>query len=152
MASVEETTADAVFALVRRAYPYHRLPRQAFDDVLAMLAGKYRADLTVELVPRLRWDRLSGRLRRDSRQSADGRGRGARSRSRLYTVHLPDRTRLGELDEEFVHESRSRCISARLGHLADRGHRARSGDCLTGARPPARMPFWRGEYSARSVG
>ncbi len=24
----------------------------------------------------------------------------------LYTVNLPDRTRLGELDEEFVHESR----------------------------------------------
>ena len=24
----------------------------------------------------------------------------------LYTVTLPDRTRLGELDEEFVHESR----------------------------------------------
>ena len=24
----------------------------------------------------------------------------------LYTVNLPDRTRLGELDEEFVHETR----------------------------------------------
>ena len=29
------------FALVRRAYPYHRLTRAAFDEVLAMLSGKY---------------------------------------------------------------------------------------------------------------
>ncbi len=53
MASVEETTADAAFALVRRAYPYHRLTRSAFDETLAMLAGKYPSDLAAELEPRL---------------------------------------------------------------------------------------------------
>ena len=34
MVSVDDWTAGDAFALVRRAYPYHRLTRAAFDEVL----------------------------------------------------------------------------------------------------------------------
>src|SRR5581483_10162281 len=53
----EGTTDTAMYDLVRRAYPYHGLSRQAFDETLAMLSGKYPSDVAVELEPRLTWDR-----------------------------------------------------------------------------------------------
>ena len=34
-------TATDLYDFVRRAYPYHALTRAAFDETLAMLAGKY---------------------------------------------------------------------------------------------------------------
>ena len=36
--SVDDWTASDLFDLVRRAYPYHRLSRAAFDEVLSMRA------------------------------------------------------------------------------------------------------------------
>src|SRR6185436_9765004 len=60
--SVEDETSASLFELVRRAYPYHRLTREAFDEVLAMLAGKYPSDVAAELEARLTWDRTTDRL------------------------------------------------------------------------------------------
>ena len=48
-----EWTATALFDFVRRAYPYHALTRAAFDEVLAMLAGKYPSDMAAELDARI---------------------------------------------------------------------------------------------------
>src|SRR5215217_5147191 len=106
-ASVDDWTASDLFELVRRAYPFATLTRAAFDEVLAMLAGKYPSDLAAELAQRLTWDRVTDRLTgsRASRMTAVISGGTIPDRG-LYTVNLPDRTRLGELDEEFVHESR----------------------------------------------
>ncbi len=72
-----------------------------------MLSGKYPSDLAAELAQRLTWDRVTDRLTgsRASRMTAVISGGTIPDRG-LYTVNLPDRTRLGELDEEFVHESR----------------------------------------------
>ena len=41
VASDDDWTSAELFDLVRRAYPYHQLTRAAFDEVLAMLVGKY---------------------------------------------------------------------------------------------------------------
>src|SRR4030095_2964346 len=83
------------------------LSREAFDEVLEMLAGKYPSDIAAELDARLTWDRTTDRLTatRASRLVAVVNGGTIPDRG-LYTVNLPDRTRLGELDEEFVHETR----------------------------------------------
>jgi ATP-dependent helicase Lhr and Lhr-like helicase len=147
------TTADDAFALIRGAYPYYRLSRAAFDETLAMLSGKYPADLAAELVPRISWDRLSGRITgsRGSRMTAVISGGTIPDRG-LYTVNLPDRTRLGELDEEFVHESRVGDVF-QLGSSTWRINTIEHDRVIVTPAPgaPARLPFWHGEFSTRSV-
>ena len=102
-----EWTATELFDFVRQAYPYHTLTRAAFDETLAMLAGKYPSDVASELDARISWDRATDALTpmRSSRLVATISGGTIPDRG-LYTVNLADKTRLGELDEEFVHESR----------------------------------------------
>jgi ATP-dependent helicase Lhr and Lhr-like helicase len=147
----EGTTDTELFKLVRRAYPYHRLPKQAFDETLAMLSGKYPADVAAELEPRLTWDRTTGRVTgsRGSRMTAVISGGTIPDRG-LYTVNLPDRTRLGELDEEFVHESRIGDVF-QLGSATWRINAIEHDRVIVTPAPgaPARMPFWHGEFSTR---
>src|SRR5690606_15920656 len=70
----------------------------------------------------------------------------------LYTVNLPDRARLGELDEEFVHESRVGDVF-QLGSSTWRILLIEHDRVIVRPAPgaPARMPFWRGEFMARSA-
>ena len=150
--AVEDSTSDALFELARRAYPYHRLSREAFDEVLAMLAGKYPSDVAAELDARVVWDRSTDRVTatRASRMVAIVNGGTIPDRG-LYTVNLPDRTRLGELDEEFVHETRVGDVF-QLGSSTWRVQSIEHDRVIVIPAPgaPARMPFWHGEYGARS--
>lgn len=153
MASVDDWTSADAFAVVRRAYPYHRLTRAAFDEVLGMLSGKYPAEVSAELEPRVTWDRVSDRVTgtRASRLLAVVSGGTIPDRG-LYAVVLPDRTRLGELDEEFVHESRVGDVF-QLGSATWRIGAIEHDRVIVMPAPgaPARMPFWHGEYGARSA-
>ncbi|HEY7408442.1 MAG TPA: DEAD/DEAH box helicase [Gemmatimonadaceae bacterium] len=154
MVSVDDWRADDLYALVRRAYPYHRLTRAAFDEVVSMLAGKYPSDMAGELDARITWDRVNGTLTgsRASRMLAVISGGMIPDRG-LYAVTLPDRTRLGELDEEFVHESRVGDVF-QLGSSTWRIATIEHDRVIVHPAPgaPARMPFWHGEYGARAVG
>ncbi|HZO18370.1 MAG TPA: DEAD/DEAH box helicase [Gemmatimonadaceae bacterium] len=154
MVSVDDWKADDLFALVRRSYPYHRLTRAAFDEVVAMLAGKYPSDIAGELEARITWDRVNGVITgsRGSRLLAVMSGGMIPDRG-LYAVTLPDRTRLGELDEEFVHESRVGDVF-QLGSSTWRIATIEHDRVIVHPAPgaPARMPFWHGEYAARGVG
>jgi ATP-dependent Lhr-like helicase len=151
--SVDDWRSDDLFELVRGAYPYHQLTRGAFDEVLAMLSGKYPSDIAAELEPRITWDRVSDRLigTRAARMTAVISGGTIPDRG-LYTVNLPDRTRLGELDEEFVHESRMGDVF-QLGSSTWRIAAIEHDRVVVTPAPgtPARMPFWHGEYMARSL-
>ncbi|HEX2779537.1 MAG TPA: hypothetical protein VHM30_08565, partial [Gemmatimonadaceae bacterium] len=64
----------------------------------------------------------------------------------------PDRTRLGELDEEFVHETRIGDVF-QLGSSTWRVGSIEHDRVIVTPAPgsPARMPFWHGEYGARSA-
>jgi ATP-dependent Lhr-like helicase len=150
--SVDEWTSADLFDVVRRAYPYATLTRGAFDEVLAMLAGKYPSELAAELAQRITWDRVTDRLTgsRASRMTAVISGGTIPDRG-LYTVNLPDRTRLGELDEEFVHESRVGDVF-QLGSSTWRIAAIEHDRVIVTPAPgaPARMPFWHGEHMARS--
>ena len=152
--SVDDWSAGDLYALVRRAYPYHRLTRAAFDEVLSMLSGKYPSELAAELEARITWDRVSDRLAGSnaSRMMAVISGGTIPDRG-LYTVNLPDRTRLGELDEEFVHESRVGDVF-QLGSTTWRIGAIEHDRVIVTPAPgaPARMPFWHGEYATRSMG
>lgn len=151
--AVDDWRSEDLFRLVRRAYPYHQLTRGAFDEVLAMLSGKYPSDIAAELEPRITWDRVNDRLigTRAARMTAVISGGTIPDRG-LYTVNLPDRTRLGELDEEFVHESRMGDVF-QLGSSTWRIAAIEHDRVIVTPAPgtPARMPFWHGEYMARSL-
>ena len=145
-------TSAGLYAFVRQAYPYHALTRAAFDETLAMLAGKYPSDVAAELDARLSWDRVTDELTpaRASRMVATISGGTIPDRG-LYTVNLPDKTRLGELDEEFVHESRVG-DAFQLGSSTWRIQTIEHDRVVVVPAPgaPARMPFWHGEFMARS--
>jgi len=151
--SVDDWRSEDLFRLVHRSYPYHQLTRSAFDEVLAMLSGKYPSDIAAELEPRITWDRVNDRLTgsRAARMTAVISGGTIPDRG-LYTVNLPDRTRLGELDEEFVHESRMGDVF-QLGSSTWRIAAIEHDRVVVTPAPgtPARMPFWHGEYMARSL-
>ncbi len=153
MASVDDWSTSDAFALVRRAYPYHKLGRAAFDEVLSMLSGQYPAEVTADMQPRLTWDRVADQIRgtRASRLLAVVSGGTIPDRG-LYTAVLPDRTRLGELDEEFVHESRIGDVF-QLGSATWRIRAIEHDRVIVTPAPgaPARMPFWHGEYAARAA-
>ena len=147
-----EWTASALYDFVRRAYPWHALSRSAFDETVAMLSGKYPADVASELDARIFWDRASDTLApaRGARLIATISGGTIPDRG-LYTVNLPDKTRLGELDEEFVHESRVG-DAFQLGSSTWRIRSIEHDRVVVIPAPgaPARMPFWHGEFMARS--
>jgi ATP-dependent Lhr-like helicase len=151
--SVDDWKASDLYEMTRRAYPYHQLTRATFDEVLSMLSGKYPSDVAAELEPRITWDRVTDRVSGDraARMTAVISGGTIPDRG-LYTVNLPDRTRLGELDEEFVHESRVG-DAFQLGSTTWRIAAIEHDRVVVTPAPgmPARMPFWHGEYGARSL-
>ena len=72
--------ADALFALVRRAFPYAALERPQFDAVLGMLAGEYPFEMVHAPIPLVLWDRMTGRITAH---------RGAPQRQRHERRHHP---------------------------------------------------------------
>src|SRR4029079_5862923 len=152
-ASVDDWNAGDLYDMARRSYPYYRLTRLAFDEVLSMLSGKYPSDIASELEARVTWDKVTDRVTADrgARMTAVISGGTIPDRG-LYTSNLPDRTRLGELDEEFVHESRVGDVF-QLGSTAWRIAAIEHDRVVVHPAPgmPARMPFWHGEYMARSL-
>ncbi|MEM1432984.1 MAG: DEAD/DEAH box helicase [Pseudomonadota bacterium] len=105
--AVDPWPVDTVYALIRRAGPYRTLPRRAFDDVLAMLTGRYRGVRVSELKPRLDHDQ-----QQDTIQATRGAvlalylSGGSIPERGLYQLrHADSGSLIGELDEEFVWEA-----------------------------------------------
>src|SRR5262249_10785257 len=105
--AVGPCSVDALAALVRRCAAFTDLTDELLYNVLDLLAGRYPSDEFSELRPRIVWDRVGGQLRaRDgSRRLAVTSGGTIPDRG-LFGVFLPEGTRVGELDEEMVYESR----------------------------------------------
>ena len=98
---------DELFDLVRRSAPFASLPRSAYDATLDLLSGRYPSDEFAELRPRIVWDRVTGTLTgRPGAQRLAVTSGGTIPDRGLFGVFLPDGTRVGELDEEMVYESR----------------------------------------------
>ncbi len=148
------TDAEGLYDLVRRASPYSDLTRPVFEATLDMLAGRYPSDLFAELRPRINWDRVTGELtaRPGSRQLAVTNGGTIPDRG-LYRVALPDGSRVGELDEEMVYESREGDTFL-LGSSSWRINRITHDSVEVIPAPAdatARMPFWHGDMMGRSL-
>jgi ATP-dependent helicase Lhr and Lhr-like helicase len=150
----EDRTADELFDTVRRAAPYAELPRSVFDATLDMLSGRYPSDVFSELRPRLNWDRLGGGVsaRPGARQLAVANAGTIPDRG-LYRVALPDGSRVGELDEEMVYESRVGDVFV-LGASAWRITEIGPDKVEVVPAPgeqSAKMPFWHGDSLGRSL-
>src|SRR5450756_1890535 len=113
MTVMDRWSVDDLLATVTRAAPFETLTREAFEGVLAMLAGAYPSDEFAQLKPRLVWDRTADTVegRRDARVVAVTSGGTIPDRG-LFGVFVageagtPGR-RVGELDEEMVYELRA---------------------------------------------
>ena len=149
-----DTTADDLYALTRRASPYRDLSRAVFDETLDMLSGRYPSDLFAELRPRLNWDRATGEVtaRPGARQLAVTNPGTIPDRG-MFRVSLPDGSRVGELDEEMVYESREGDTFL-LGSSAWRIIQITHDKVEVVPAPgdaAARMPFWHGDMLGRPL-
>lgn len=150
----DDWAVDDLFVLVRSAYPYHELARSSFDGVLKLVAGKYPRHIFNSLRARINWDEAGGMLRSlpGTRMHAVDNG-GAIVDRGAFPVYLSDRkTRIGELDEEFVYETKEGdafVLGSQVWRAADIDDDRVIVEPAPGAVP--RMPFWRGEFPWRPL-
>ncbi|OBI12221.1 ATP-dependent helicase [Mycobacterium sp. E2327] len=154
-AALEPLDADRWFDTVRRAAPFATLPRSVFEATLDLLAGKYPSTEFAELRPRLVYDRDTGTLTaRPGAQRLAVTSGGAIPDRGMFTVYLASEaekpSRVGELDEEMVYESRPGDVIS-LGATSWRITEITHDRVLVIPAPgqPARLPFWRGDDVGR---
>lgn len=151
--ALDDWPDDELFDLVRGAANYRELTRPVFDSVLDLLAGRYPSEEFSELRPRVVWDRVAGIVRgRSSAQRLSVTNAGTIPDRGLFGVFLPDGTRVGELDEEMVYESR-------VGETFLLGASTWQIQEITFERVvvtpapgrPGKMPFWHGDGPGRDA-
>ncbi|GAB3119731.1 ATP-dependent helicase [Streptomyces calidiresistens] len=159
MTAMDTRGVDELLTTVRRAAPFASLPESAYRSVLDMLAGRYPSDAFAELRPRLVWDRVEGTLTgRPGAQRLAVTSGGTIPDRGLFGVFLvggdPSRggTRVGELDEEMVYESRVGDVFT-LGTTSWRIEDITRDRVLVSPAPgtPARLPFWKGDQLGRPL-
>jgi ATP-dependent helicase Lhr and Lhr-like helicase len=154
MSAVQDWRVHDLAALIRRSANFRELPDGALTGVLDMLSGLYPSHEFSELRPRINWDR--------ERDVIEGR-KGARMLAAvnagtipdrgLYGVHLgSDGPRVGELDEEMVHES-SAGQTFTLGATTWRIQEITRDRVIVEPAPgeAGRLPFWKGEGPGRPL-
>ncbi|MDQ3940874.1 MAG: DEAD/DEAH box helicase, partial [Actinomycetota bacterium] len=155
MVAMDEWEVDALESVVKRAAPFHELPRSALESVLDMLSGRYPSDEFAELRPRINWDRATNVLtpRRNAQRLAVTSGGTIPDRG-LFGVYLATDKgpRVGELDEEMVYESRpgeTFVLGASTWLIEDITHDR----VIVSPAPghPGKMPFWHGDALGRPV-
>jgi len=151
-AAAEEIRTDDLLALVRRAHPFRDLSREAFDEVLTMLAegvstrrGRRSAHL--------HHDRVQGRVRarRGARLAAITSGGAIPETADYDVIEDPTEAKVGKVNEDFAIESMRGDIFL-LGNHSWRIRRVENGKVRVedaGQTPPT-IPFWMGEAPART--
>jgi ATP-dependent Lhr-like helicase len=153
IAAAGDRTVDEVAMLVRRAANFADLSDDAFTAVLDMLAGRYPSEEFAELRPRIVWDRVEGTIRaRDGAKRLAVTSGGTIPDRGLFGVFLPDGTRVGELDEEMVYESRPGEVFI-LGASSWRIDQITHDRVIVVPAPgePGKMPFWKGDRPGRPI-
>lgn len=150
--AAEEWTEEALFEMVRRAYPFRNLSRENFDAVVRMLSEGF----TTRRGRRgtyLHHDAVNGRLRarRGARLSAITNGGAIPDTSDYRVILEPSETFVGTLNEDFAIESLAGDIF-QLGNTSYRIKRVEPGSVRVedAAGQPPSIPFWLGEAPGRS--
>jgi ATP-dependent Lhr-like helicase len=158
MVAVQPWQVTELANLVRRAAPFAALPESALHAVLDMLSGRYPSEEFGELRPRITWDRITGELRgRPGAQRLAVTSGGTIPDRGLFTVTTPPDesghgSRVGELDEEMVYESRVGDVFL-LGTSSWRVEDITHDRVIVTPAPgqAARMPFWKGDAVGRPL-
>ncbi|MYD69433.1 MAG: DEAD/DEAH box helicase [Acidobacteria bacterium] len=143
---------DELFDLVRSAYPYRDLPRDIFDEVVAMLSDGI-ASSRGRNGAWLHRDRVNGvvRGRRGARLAAITSGGAIPDNANYQVVAEPEGTTVGTVDEDFAVESLAGDVFL-LGTTSWRIRRVEAGrvrvEDAHGAAPS--VPFWLGEAPGRT--
>jgi len=147
-----EWDEDALFDLVRRAYPYRTLPRETFNNVVRMLADGFstRRGARAAYIHRDAVHREL-RARRGARLTAVTSGGTIPDTADYLVVLEPQATIVGTINEDFAIESMAGDI-IQLGNVSYRilrveRDRVRVEDAQ--GAPPS-LPFWLGEAPGRS--
>lgn len=151
--ATQDWDEDLLFRHFKKAYPYHHLTHEKFDEILTMLSdgiagsrGRYGAFIHRDRVNHI----LKGR--RGCRLAAITSGGAIPDNGLFSVISMPDNAVVGTLDEDFAVESNRDDIFL-LGTNSWRVIRIENGRVLVedayGA-PPS-VPFWLGEAPARSV-
>jgi len=153
VAAVDECSVADVAALVRRCANFGEISDELLTNVLDLLAGRYPSEEFSELRPRLVWDRVNDRLRaRDGSKRLAVTSGGTIPDRGLFGVFLPDGTRVGELDEEMVYESRpgeTFLLGASTWRIEDITFERVTVSPAPGQ--PGKMPFWHGDRPGRPL-
>ena len=149
----ETWPVDDIFALLRASAPYRKLPREQFDLVLELLAGRYAGARVRELEPRIAYDRINrtARARRSALLALYNAG-GAIVDRGYYQLRYEDTGAvIGELDEEFVWEAATGQTFT-LGTQNWQIRRITHNDVIVRPAKPGNSapPFWRNEAQNRS--
>ncbi|MGB6073597.1 MAG: crosslink repair DNA glycosylase YcaQ family protein, partial [Rhodococcus sp. (in: high G+C Gram-positive bacteria)] len=151
--ALEPIDAEDWFDSLRRTGSFATLPRSAYESTLDLLSGRYPSDEFAELRPRLVWDRDANTLtgRPGSQRLAVTSGGTIPDRG-LFTVYMvgEKQSRVGELDEEMVYESRVGDVFA-LGATSWRIEEITHDRVLVSPAygQPGRLPFWHGDGLGR---
>ena len=152
-ASTDQWETDALYDLMRSAYPYRDLPRKDFDDVLTMLADGV-AHSRGRSGAFLHYDRVNERVRarRGARMAAITSGGAIPETANYNVVAEPEGHVVGTLDEDFAVESLAGDVFL-LGTNSWRIRRVEPGvvrvEDAHGAAPT--VPFWNGEGPGRTI-
>lgn len=144
---------EEVMELLSRAFPFRDVKVEDVREILCMLAGDYEHERDIPVRPRIIYDRLHNHVTGDaySRMLAVSAG-GTIPDKGLYTCRTESGVKLGELDEEFVFETR---IGDRflLGTFAWRiVNISKDSVIVTQTNTAgARLPFWHGEIKGRRL-
>ena len=151
--AIDTVDVEHWFELVRRSAPFSSLPRSAFEATLDLVTGRYPSDEFAELRPRLVWDRVHGTLtgRPGAQRLAVTSGGTIPDRGMFGVFMVGEKaSRVGELDEEMVYESRVGDVFA-LGATSWRIEEITHDRVIVSPAfgQPGRVPFWKGDGIGR---
>lgn len=151
--ALDEWATGELLAMCRASAPYGEMTDELFHSVLDLLDGRYPSEEFSELRPRIVWDRGADIVRgRAGAQRLAVTNAGTIPDRGLFGVFLPDGTRVGELDEEMVYESRpgeTFLLGASTWRIQEITHQKVIVTPAPGQ--PGKMPFWHGDGPGRPV-
>ncbi|MGA1764410.1 MAG: DEAD/DEAH box helicase, partial [Ilumatobacteraceae bacterium] len=148
-----DCSVESLTAMVRRCANFAELSDEVRNNVLDLLAGRYPSEEFRDLKPRIVWDRIANTLRaRDGAQRLAVTNGGTIPDRGMFGVFLPDGTRVGELDEEMVYETRPGETFV-LGASTWRIEDVSFDRVVVNPAPgePGKMPFWHGDRLGRPL-
>ncbi len=154
MCCQQAMSVDDIERVVRRAWSYRELSRNALEAVLDMLSGHYPSSDFADLQPLLSWDRSRDLLSpRRGTALVTRMNAGTIPDRGAFSVHLGEEgPRVGELDEEMVFETRAG-DNITLGASTWKVEAITRDRVIVSPAPgePGRLPFWRGDGPGRPL-